>query len=204
MALPVLGPVLLTFCWTLMAVAIPIIGLAISHFPLRSPFLGRYPWVAPSLWLITLPLGIIGGLSSAHLLGAGSVAPAVAWLALRPWVFNLAWGIGLATNLAILVEAVQRYRRNPDTVARRRIQTVLVTGVPGMLAYVLMTAVPLSAASFGVRFRWPWPIAVMLETIVLLSAFGLAYAVAVRRAMSPRTALRQGIQYALARKTLAY
>ena len=65
-----------------------------------------------------------------------------------------------------------------------------------------MTAVPLRASSFGVRFRWPWPLAVTLETIVLLSAFGLAFAVAVRRAMSPRTALRQGIQYALARKTL--
>jgi predicted Ser/Thr protein kinase len=51
-------------------------------------------------------------------------------------------------------------------------------------------------------FRWPWPAAAALEVVVLFSAFGLAYAVAVRRAMSPRTALRQGLQYALARKTL--
>jgi hypothetical protein len=200
---PVLGPALLIFCWTLMAVAIPTIGLAILYFPSRSPILDRHRWLTPALWLVSLPLGTIGLVSSAHLLGAESAAPAVAWLALRPWVFNTAWSIGLATNVVILVEAIQRYRRNPDTVARSRIRTVIVTGVPGMAAYVLMTAVPLMAASVGTRFRWPWPVAVVLESIVLLSAFGLAYAVAVKRAMSPRTALRQGIQYALARKTLA-
>ncbi|MEZ5284311.1 MAG: hypothetical protein R2712_05775 [Vicinamibacterales bacterium] len=38
---------------------------------------------------------------------------------------------------------------------------------------------------------------------MLLSAVGLAWSVAVRRALSPRTALRQGLQYALARRTLA-
>lgn len=200
---PVLGPVLLVFTWTLMAVALPTIGLAIFHFPSRSPLLDRRSWIEPALWLISLPLGTIGILSSAHLLGASSVAPAVTWLALRPWVFNTAWAIGLTTNIVILVEAIQRYRRNTDAVARHRIHTVLVTGVPGMAAYALMTAVPLAAASLGVRFRWPWPLSLILETIVLLSAFGLAYAVAIRRAMSPRTALRQGIQYALARKTLA-
>lgn len=200
---PGVGPALLVFCWTLMAVALPTIGFAILYFPTRSPVLDRRRWVAPALWLVSLPLGTIGILSSAHLLGAERATPAVAWLAMRPWVFNAAWGIGLATNLAVLVDGVQRFHRNPDTVARRRVQTVLVTGVPGMAAYVLMTAVPLTAASFGVRFRWPWPVAVVLESIVLLSAFGLAYAVAVRRAMSPRTALRQGLQYALARKTLA-
>jgi hypothetical protein len=201
---PVLGPVLVAFTWILIAVAIPIIGLAVLNFPIRSPVLDRHPWITPALWLVTVPLGIIGGLSTALLLGATAVAPAVAWLALHPWVFGSCWGIGLAGNLVIVFEAVQRYRRNPDSVERRRIETVLVTGVPGMLAYVLMTAVPLGAASLGTRFRWPWPIAVTLETIVLLSAFGLAYAVAVRRALSPRTALRQGLQYALARKTLGF
>ena len=199
---PVLGPALLAFTWMQMAVAIPIIGLAVLYFPSRSPLLDRHPWVTPALWLITVPLAIIGGLTTAHLLGADSVAPAVAWLALRPWLFNICWGIGLASNIALVFEAVLRYRRSSDKVARYHIQTVLATGVPGMFAYVLMTAVPLTAANLGVRFRWPWPIHVGLETIVLLSAFGLAYAVAVRRAMSPRTALRQGIQYTLARKTL--
>ena len=199
---PVLGPALLAYTWMQMALAIPVIGLAVLFFPARSPLLDRHPWVTPALWLITVPLAIIGGLTTAHLLGAESVAPAVAWLALRPWVFNICWGIGLASNVALVFEAVLRYRRSSDKVARYHIQTVLATGVPGMFAYVLMTAVPLTAANLGMRFRWPWPIHVGLETIVLLSAFGLAYAVAVRRAMSPRTALRQGIQYALARKTL--
>ena len=67
---PVLGPALLAFTWMQMAVAIPIIGLAVLYFPARSPLLDRHPWVTPALWLITVPLAIIGALTTAHLLGA--------------------------------------------------------------------------------------------------------------------------------------
>ena len=42
----------------------------------------------------------------------------------------------------------------------------------------------------------------MLQAIVLLPAFGLPYAVAVRHVFSPRTVLRRSLQYAFARRTL--
>jgi len=200
--LPVGGSVLLAFGWSILAVSFPTIGLAVLHFPSRTPLLARYPAIVPGLWLLAVPIGLIGGLSTAHLLGWSWVAPAVAWLALRPWVFDTCFGVGLATNVVLIVYGVHRYRTNPDVVERRRTQIVLATAVPGMLAYVLLTAVPLIAGSAGIPFRWPWPAVALFEFVVLCSAFGLAYAVAVRRAMSPRTALRQGIQYALARKTL--
>jgi GAF domain-containing protein len=200
--LPVGGPVLLAFGWSILAISFPTIGLAVLHFPSRAPLLARHPWIVPGLWLLAVPIGLIGGLSTAYLLGGSWVAPAVVWLALRPWMFNACFGVGLATNVALIVYGVRRYRTNPDVAERWRIQTVLATAVPGMLAYVLGTAVPLVAGTAGLPFRWPWPAAALFELLVLCSAFGLAYAVAVRRAMSPRTALRQGLQYALARKTL--
>ena len=43
----------------------------------------------------------------------------------------------------------------------------------------------------------------LLQAIVLLPAFALPYAVAVRHVFSPRTVLRRGLQYALARRTLS-
>ena len=49
----------------------------------------------------------------------------------------------------------------------------------------------------------PWVIEGVLQAIVLLPAFGLPYAVAVRHVFSPRTVLRQSLQYAFARRTLA-
>ena len=140
--MPVLGPVLLGFTWMLMAVAIPTIGLAVLYFPTRCGGAGSPPVDRAGVVARQRAAGLIGGLSTAYLLGLDAVAPAVAWLAVHPWVFNLAWAIGLAGNIAILFEAVLRYKRNPDSVERRRIKSVLVTGVPGMLAYVLMTAVP--------------------------------------------------------------
>ena len=201
--IPVVGATLVAFSWNLVAVAIPIIGLSVLYFPSRTPLLDRHRWIAPSLWVVSVPLASIGGVTTAFLLGASDMGPPVAWLASRPWVFNTAFALGLATNVALVVHGVRRYLNNPDSLERRRTQTVLATAVPGMVGYVMVTAVPLVAAGLGFPFRWPWQVAVFFECVVLLSAFGLAYAVAVRRAMSPRTALRQGLQYALARKTLA-
>ncbi len=200
--IPLLAPALVTFSWTLMAVSFPVISLAILYFPTKAPVLQRQPWLRYATWLIAVPLGSVGVATTARLLGMDAATPAVVWFATHPLFFNGLFALGLTTNLGFLAYAVQRYRSNPDAVERRRIQTVLVTAVPGMLAYMLITAVPLIARGLGSDLRWPWPIAALLEFLVMLSALGMAYAVAVRRAMSPRTALRQGIQYALARKTL--
>ena len=50
------------------------------------------------------------------------------------------------------------------------------------------------------RSQLPWPIEAFLQAIVLLPAFGLPYAVAVRHVFSPRTVLRRSLQYAFARR----
>ena len=99
--------------------------------------------------------------------------------------------------MLIVIEGIQRYRINLDADKRRRIQIVVYTGMPAVFAYALKTAVPLVS---GVELRWL--VEAVLQAIVLLPAFGLPYAVAVRHVFSPRTVLRRSLQYALARRTL--
>src|SRR5439155_10261980 len=50
---------------------------------------------------------------------------------------------------------------------------------------------------------YPWPIAALLQVLVLLPAFGLTYAVGVARVLGPALVLRRSIQYALANRALA-
>ncbi len=84
----------------------------------------------------------------------------------------------------------------------RRVQIVVFTGVPAVFAYALKTGIPLLLGLMGRPIVLPWPIEAFLQAIVLLPAFGLPYAVAVRHVFSPRTVLRYSLQYAFARNTL--
>jgi GAF domain-containing protein len=84
----------------------------------------------------------------------------------------------------------------------RRIQIVVYTGVPAVFAYALKVGIPLLGGLAGRRVELPWPVEALLQAIVLLPAFGLPYAVAVRHVFSPRTVLRSSLQYAFAKRTL--
>ena len=68
----------------------------------------------------------------------------------------------------------------------------------------MKTGIPIVLGLLGNPVQLPWPIEAALQAIVLLPAFGLPYAVAVRQVFSPRTVLRRGLQYAFARRTLAF
>ena len=74
--------------------------------------------------------------------------------------------------------------------------------MPAVFAYALKTGIPLLFGLLGRPIELPWPIEAFLQAIVLLPAFGLPYAVAVRHVFSPRTVLRRSLQYAFARRTL--
>ncbi len=107
------------------------------------------------------------------------------------WTFEASFALALAANVLIVVEGIGRYRANLDANERRRIQIVVYTGVPAVFAYALKTGIPLLGGLAGRPIELPWPIEALLQAIVLLPAFGLPYAVAVRHVFSPRTVLRQ-------------
>lgn len=198
-----LGSVLLLFVWVATPFVFPIVGLAVLHFPRRAEILSRHPWIPQALVALALPMVGINGVTALYLLGLDLVAPLLAWLAGIRWVFDLSFALALTANVAIAVEGVARYRSNPDATERRRIHFIVATGVPAVLAYAVLAGVDLLASWLSRPITLPWAVSAALEALVLLPAVGLPYAVLVRRVFSPRTVLRQSMQYALARRTLS-
>lgn len=201
----VLGSMLLVLTWIATPLAFPIIGTALLFFP-RPPttLTGLRAWVIPFMFAAALPMLVIGLAAAIFLLGNDWVLPMLAWGAERPWVFPASFAISMVGNVLVAAEGLRRYRRNPDADERRRIQIVVMTGVPAVFAYAMKIALPaVLQALTGRPVELPWPINALLQIVILLPAFGLPYAVAVRRVLSPRTVLRRSMQYALAQKTLA-
>ena len=200
--LPVVGPVLLVFNWLITALSFPIIGLAVLYFPHRAEILDRRKWIVPAVFAASLPMFVIGLVTAVFLLGSDATLPALSWIAMHGWTFEASFAVALVANVLIVVEGINRYRVNLDANERRRIQMVVYTGVPAVFAYALKTGIPLLGGLAGRPIELPWPVEALLQAIVLLPAFGLPYAVAVRHVFSPRTVLRSGLQYAFARRTL--
>ncbi len=201
-AVPYISPLILIFNWLITPLSFPIIGLAVLYFPSRAEILDRHRWIIPSVIAASVPMLVISAASAAFLFGFDGVLPALAWFASHGWTFEASFALALAANVLIVVEGLNRYRGNLDVNERRRIQIVVVTGVPAVFAYALKTGIPLLFGLIGRPILLPWPIEALLTAIVLLPAFGIPYAVAVRHMFSPRTVLRRSLQYAFARNTL--
>ena len=200
--LPIVGPLLLWFNWLITPLSFPIIGLAVLFFPSRAAILDRHRWIVPAVIAASVPMLIISITSAAFLSGVDAVLPALTWFATHGWAFEASFALCLAVNVLIVVEGIKRYRANADPDELRRVQIVVFTGVPAVFAYALKTGIPLLFGLMGRPIVLPWPIEAFLQAIVLLPAFGLPYAVAVRHVFSPRTVLRHSLQYAFARNTL--
>jgi hypothetical protein len=199
---PVFGPAILIFNWLITALSFPIIGLAVLYFPNRAEILDRHKWIVPAVIAASIPMFVIGLVTALFLLGSDATLPALSWLAMRDWTFGAAFAVPLAVNVLIVVEGIGRYRTNLDADERRRIQIVVYTGVPAVFAYALKVGIPLLGGLAGRPIELPWVIEGLLQAIVVLPAFGLPYAVAVRHVFSPRTVLRASLQYAFAKRTL--
>ncbi len=197
------GEILLVLGWLATPVAFPVIGLAILYFPKRAAILDRHRWIYPALGVAAAPMLIISALAASFLSGADVVLPALTWAASNGWAFDASFAISLAANVLIVIEGIGRYRSNLDADERRRIQMVVYTGVPAVFAYALKTGVPVLSSLAGRPVSLPGLIEAALQAIVLLPAIALPYAVAVKHVFSPRTVLRTGLQYALARRTLS-
>jgi hypothetical protein len=202
-AVPLIGNVLLLFEWLVTPLSFPVIGLAVLYFPSRAPLLERHRWILGALAALPIPMLVVSITAAAFLLGVGGARAPLAWLATRGWIFDASFAAALAANVLIVIEGIHRYRTNLDANERRRIQIVVYTGVPAVFAYAIKAGVPLLSSLAGRPTELPWLIEMLLQAIVLLPAFGLPYAVAVKRVFSPRTVLRRSLQYALARRTLS-
>lgn len=203
LTVPMIGEILLVFSSIITPLSFPIFGLAVLYFPSRAGSLDRHRWIYPALAAVASPMLVISLVTAAFLLGVDAAVPPLAWFATHSWIFDVSFVLALAANIAIVIEGIGRYRRNTDANERRRIQIVVYTGVPAVFAYAIKVGVPMLSTLAGRPTALPWLIAGVLQSIELLPAFGLPYAVAVKHVFSPRTVLRSGLQYALARRTLS-
>lgn len=200
---PVLGNALTIVGWIASPLAFPTIALAILYFPSRSRLLDRHPWLHAVPILAAVPLLVPAFATALFLLGADLLLPIAVWDATHPGVYLAAFAVALSINLLAVAEGAYRYRFNHNANERRRIRMALYTAVPGVLAYAIRDGVPIVAqlAAAGMP-RYPGPVVVLLDALVLLPAFGLVYAVGVAHVLGPRMVLRRSLQYALANRSL--
>jgi len=199
------GRVLTMAAWMASTLAFSVICLALAYFPRRSPLLERYPWLHGVPLLVTAPIVVTSLLTGLFVSGADRLIGAAAWDASHPSFFLANFALGLAMNGAVATELVSRFRRLTDANDRRRITLAIGSTVVGMAAYFIQAGVPtMSAIVTGRAVSWPWWLALPLNVVSALPAVGLTYAVVVHRVMSPRHVVRQSLQYAFARRTLAF
>jgi hypothetical protein len=196
--------VLTVFTWLAGPLAFPIIALAILYFPSPSPLLKRYRWLNAVPFVAAAPMLVLAAGTSLYLVGVDAMRDLALWDAAHPAAYYGSFALGLAINVAVIVEGVYRYQVNHDANERRRIRMAVYTAVPGVSAYALKDGFPIVAMLAGAAMpTYPWPIAAFLQLLVLLPAFGLTYAVGVARVLGPALVLRRSIQYALANRALA-
>lgn len=203
-SVPLAGAVLTVFAWVASPFAFPIIALAILYFPTRSPLLIRYPALHAVPLAAALPMIVPAIGTSLYLAGIERFADLARWDAAHANVFYASFAAALGINVIAVVEGLYRYRFNHDANERRRIRMAVYTAVPGVFAYAIKDGIPIVAQLFERPIPvYPAGIAIALQALVLLPAFGLVYAVGVARVLGPRVVLRRSLQYALANRTLA-
>lgn len=193
---------MLVFAWLATPLAFIATAFAILYFPRRSERLSRRPWLHAVPFVIAGPMLVLDAADAAFLVGADLALPLVVWDAAHPSIYFGAFAAAVAMEVAVMGEAQLRFRDNRDQTERRRIEIAVLTIVPGVLAFAVKDGVPAVSLLAGAPLALPWWMTLVLQVVVLLPAFGLAYVVAVHRVFAPATVLRRSVQYALARKTL--
>jgi eukaryotic-like serine/threonine-protein kinase len=197
------GRVLTVFAWISTAMAMPFVSIAIAHFPRPDAYLRDRRWLLTIPFAATAPMIVAGSGTALFLAGWDATGGLANWDADHARVYYIAFAAGLALNMLAAFDAWRRFRGNQDVNERRRVQLATTLLIPGVVAYGVYEGLPaVSAVLTGERLALPSLLAFPLQLIAGLPAVGLAYAVAVNRVMSPAVALRRGMQYALARRTL--
>jgi predicted Ser/Thr protein kinase/GAF domain-containing protein len=200
---PIVRAPLTVFAWLAMPLAFPLIALAILHFPRKARLLSRHPWLYAVPVVVALPMVIPAAATALFLSGVDALGPVAVWDATHPEVFYATFAGGLLVNIAAMVEGVWRYKHNADTQERRRVAFATATLVLATVAFTVRDGIPALSAFAGMPILLPWWARLPLHLMTALAGAGITYAVAVNRVLAPRVVVRQSLQYALARKTLA-
>ena len=105
---------------------------------------------------------------------------------------------GALLLLSALIALVVRFRRMHDVNARRRVQLVFLSLLPGSFAFIFDYLVN----ALGLGFGWSQVSRLLQMPATAIGSFLYAYAVVRHRMYNIRVLVRRSLQYALARSTL--
>lgn len=106
--------------------------------------------------------------------------------------------MGALLLLAALVTLAVRFRGMEEPNARRRVQLVFLSLLPGSAAFIFSYLVTL----LNLGYAWDQAARLMLTPTTMIGSFLYAYAVVRHRMYNIRVLVRRSLQYALARNTL--
>ena len=175
--------------------ALMLFGIA---FPERLPFDRRFPWVK---WIVAGYLVLVAVLVA---VGVGGWMYHLEWA--RRWTsgpIQLLTGVegdfgGFVSAVALVICAGAlgwKAFAAPSQDARRRLMLFFLGATPGVIA-LLILLVAQRLERVDVIRGWPFLVLVLM---VLAFPLTTAYVIVVHRAMDVRVAVRQGLQYLLAR-----
>ena len=166
------------------------------HFPDRLALDRRKPWLK---WLLLLPLVLVASARAAlELLDSESIASGAGLLQVLRW---LGPAPEIAQMLAVgclFASLGFRMGTAPSPDARRRLALLLWGAALGLTpSWLLLLTALATGRSLGAM---PVPLLVPALLLVPLFPITLAYVIVVQRAMDVRVVIRQGLQYAFARR----
>ena len=183
--------------WIPMAAAVPFDALLLTFFCVfpRPLFRARWPWL-----LVWLPLGV----PAVALLGVACLMvyrPERATGLLSQTLWRALFLLGVAYALAAVLALVVNYRRLEDLNERRRLRVLVAGSLVGWLAPATVILIDATSPRWGTMLITS---PVRLAALVLSWAFPLSFAYAIlrHRVFDIGVIIRQGLQYALARRLL--
>ncbi len=171
-----------------------------SIFP-RKLFRSRWVWVAalaPGLLLFPQVIGGFFYFSFSNPLGDPSSL-------VGDWAPRIGASIIFAYLGAGLLALVLNYRRLDDANQKRRIRVLVAGSLVGyivLVPYAVANAMRTSAQSGIGRLLFSWPALLLLNILYQAFPVSWAYAILRHRLFDVRVVIRQGLQYALARRLL--
>ncbi len=168
-------------------------GILVTFFTVfpRRLFHSRWPWIL--LWapiLLVLPWRVSAAISVVYRPGHATTAPE--WVFLTAPVRTVVYLVGGLAALAV------NYRRLEDINQRRRVRVVVAGTLMAVLAAIAFIAI--ESWVFETTLT-PISYAVLL-LVCLTFPLSFAYAILRHRLFDIRVMIRQGLQYALARRAL--
>lgn len=170
-----------------------------SIFP-RKLFRSRWALVAAlAPGLLLFPYPIVGFAYITFVNPAGNISLGA------DWTPRIGAGLILAYLGAGLLALILNYRRLDDANQKRRIRVLVAGSLVGyivLIPYAVANAMRTSAQSGIGRVLFSWPALLLLNILYQAFPVSWAYAILRHRLFDVRVVIRQGLQYALARRLL--